>query len=162
MIPSRPRWGRLQRGLEPPTSLGPQTELRDNLQLIDGDRVQLQQVLLNLIINAVEAMSALNEGPRELLISAGKAETGDVRVAVRDSGPGLAAAALERLFEVFYTTNLNGLGMGLSICRSIIEAHDGRWRARTRPAARSFNSRCLPPQCLSKFNVMRPDYRGSD
>jgi signal transduction histidine kinase len=92
MIPSRPRWGRLQRGLEPPTSLGPQTELRDNLQLIDGDRVQLQQVLLNLIINAVEAMSALNEGPRELLISAGKAETGETRFRSRTGGSGSRAS----------------------------------------------------------------------
>ena len=103
-----------------------QTELTDNLPLIDGDRVQLQQVTLNLIVNAVEAMSGLTEGPRELLISAGKAEMGGVLVTVRDSGPGLAPAALERLFEAFYTTKPNGLGMGLSICRSIIEAHDGR------------------------------------
>jgi C4-dicarboxylate-specific signal transduction histidine kinase len=103
-----------------------QTELTDNLPLIDGDRVQLQQVMLNLIVNAVEAMSGLTEGPRELLISAGKAEMGGVLVTVRDSGPGLAPAALERLFEAFYTTKPNGLGMGLSICRSIIEAHDGR------------------------------------
>jgi C4-dicarboxylate-specific signal transduction histidine kinase len=103
-----------------------QTELTDNLPLIDGDRVQLQQVMLSLIVNAVEAMSGLTEGPRELLISAGKAEMGGVLVTVRDSGPGLAPAALERLFEAFYTTKPNGLGMGLSICRSIIEAHDGR------------------------------------
>jgi signal transduction histidine kinase len=107
-----------------------QTELTDNLPLIDGDRVQLQQVMLNLIVNAVEAMSGLTEGPRELLISAGKAEMGGVLVTVRDSGPGLAPAALERLFEAFYTTKPNGLGMGLSICRSIIEAHDGRlWKS---------------------------------
>jgi PAS domain S-box-containing protein len=107
-----------------------QTELTDNLPLIDGDRVQLQQVTLNLIVNAVEAMSGLTEGPRELLISAGKAEMGGVLVTVRDSGPGLAPAALERLFEAFYTTKPNGLGMGLSICRSIIEAHDGRlWKS---------------------------------
>jgi PAS domain S-box-containing protein len=111
-----------------------QTELTDNLPLIDGDRVQLQQVMLNLIVNAVEAMSGLTEGPRELLISAGKAEMGGVLVTVRDSGPGLAPAALERLFEAFYTTKPNGLGMGLSICRSIIEAHHGRlWATANSP-----------------------------
>jgi PAS domain S-box-containing protein len=111
-----------------------QTELTDNLPLIDGDRVQLQQVLLNLIINAVEAMSGHTGGPRELLISTGKAEMGGVPVTVRDSGPGLAPAALERLFEAFYTTKPNGLGMGLSICRSIIEAHHGRlWATANSP-----------------------------
>jgi C4-dicarboxylate-specific signal transduction histidine kinase len=103
-----------------------QTQLAQGLPLIQGDRVQLQQVILNLIINAVEAMSADGEGSRELLISTGKAESGGVLVAVRDSGPGLAPASFQRLFEAFYTTKPGGLGMGLSICRSIIEAHRGR------------------------------------
>ena len=102
------------------------TELAGGLPLICGDRVQLQQVMLNLIINAIEAMSNMDEGPRELLISTAKAEAGDVRVAVRDSGTGLAPAAFERLFEAFYTTKPSGLGLGLSICRSIVEAHGGR------------------------------------
>jgi len=116
-----------------------QTELMDNLPLIDGDRVQLQQVVLNLIINAVEAMSGLIDGPRELLISTGRAETGGVRVAVRDSGPGLAPAALERLFEAFYTTKPNGLGLGLSICHSIIEGHGGRlWASANVPRGTTF------------------------
>jgi PAS domain S-box-containing protein len=104
-------------------------ELADGLPLIQGDRVQLQQVMLNLIINAVEAMRGVSDGPRELLISTGTSDTGDVRVAVRDSGPGLTPAALERLFEPFYTTKPGGLGLGLSICRSIIEAHGGRLSA---------------------------------
>jgi PAS domain S-box-containing protein len=102
------------------------TQLAQGLPLIQGDRVQLQQVILNLIINAVEAMSAAGEGSRELLISTGKAESDGVLVAVRDSGPGLAPASFQRLFEAFYTTKPGGLGMGLSICRSIIEAHRGR------------------------------------
>lgn len=89
----------------------------------------MQQVILNLIINAVEAMSGLSEGSRELLISADKAESGGVIVAVQDSGPGLAPESHERVFEAFYTTKPAGLGMGLSICRSIIEAHEGRLRA---------------------------------
>jgi PAS domain S-box-containing protein len=116
-----------------------QTELVDGLPLIQGDRVQLQQVMLNLMINAVEAMSGVNHGPRELLISTGKSDTGGVCVAVRDSGPGLTPAALERLFEPFYTTKPRGLGLGLSICRSIIEAHGGRlWASANAPRGAVF------------------------
>jgi PAS domain S-box-containing protein len=107
------------------------TEFEDHLPVVEADRVQLQQVLLNLIINALEAMGAANEGPRELLISTGKIESSGVLVAVQDSGPGLEAAMLERVFESFYTTKPTGLGMGLSICRSIIETHGGRLWANT-------------------------------
>ncbi|MER9235010.1 AAA family ATPase [Mesorhizobium sp. M0622] len=103
-----------------------QTELADGLPSIQGDRVELQQVLLNLIINAVEAMSSAGEGVRELLISTGHAELGGVLVSVHDSGPGLAPSNLEHLFRAFYTTKPSGLGLGLSICRSIIEARGGR------------------------------------
>lgn len=102
------------------------TELADGLPLIHGDRVELQQVILNLVINAVEAMSGVSEATRDLLISTGKAEPGHLVVVVRDSGPGLAQATLERVFEAFYTTKRSGLGLGLSICRSIIEAQGGR------------------------------------
>jgi PAS domain S-box-containing protein len=103
-----------------------QAELANDLPQIQGDRVQLQQVILNLIINAVQAMSTMGGGARELLISTGKAESGGVLVAVRDSGPGLAPANLAHVFDAFYTTKPNGMGLGLSICRSIIEAHGGR------------------------------------
>ena len=116
-----------------------QAELADGLPLIRGDRVQLQQVMLNLIINAVEAMTGVSEGPRELLISTAKSETGGVRVAMRDSGPGLAPADLERLFTAFYTTKPKGLGLGLSICRSIVEAHGGRlWASANAPRGAVF------------------------
>jgi PAS domain S-box-containing protein len=108
------------------TGVSVKTELAEGLSLIQGDRVQLQQVILNLIINAVEAMSGVGVGSRELLIRTCNAEPDGVHVAVRDSGPGLAPTNLERLFEAFYTTKPSGLGMGLSICRSIIEAHGGR------------------------------------
>jgi signal transduction histidine kinase len=107
-----------------------QTQLAEGLPRIQGDKVQLQQVILNLIINAVEAMSSVSRGPRELFISTGKDVSG-VLVAVRDSGPGLSPDSLERLFDAFYTTKADGMGMGLSICRSIVQAHGGRiWASR--------------------------------
>jgi PAS domain S-box-containing protein len=116
-----------------------QTQLAEGLPLIQGDRVQLQQVVLNLVINAVEAMSALSEGPRELLISSDITEADGVSVAFRDSGPGLSAASREHVFEAFYTTKSDGLGMGLSICRSIIETHGGRlWATEGEPRGAAF------------------------
>jgi C4-dicarboxylate-specific signal transduction histidine kinase len=103
------------------------TQLAEGLPPIEGDRVQLQQVILNLTINAIEAMSSTNDAPRDLLLSTEKTEPDDgVHVAVRDSGPGLAPVALDSVFDAFYTTKPSGLGLGLSICRSIIEAHGGR------------------------------------
>ena len=117
-----------------------QTQLADDLPILHGDRVQLQQVILNLIINAIQAMSGVNEGTRDLLISTGRAEPDGVFVAVRDSGPGLAPAVLARLFEPFHTTKPGGLGLGLSICRSIIEAHGGRlWANANVPRGAEFN-----------------------
>jgi PAS domain S-box-containing protein len=107
------------------------TQLAEILPAVEGDRVQLQQVVLNLLINAIDAMSGMSEGARELLISSAKTDSDDVLVAVRDSGPGLAPDSLKRLFEAFYTTKPDGLGMGLSICRSIIEAHGGQIWATT-------------------------------
>jgi C4-dicarboxylate-specific signal transduction histidine kinase len=103
-----------------------QTRLTEGLAPVQGDRVQLQQVVLNLILNAVEAMSSVEAGARELLITTEQNQTGDVLVAVRDSGPGIDPDDLERVFEAFYTTKSSGVGMGLSICRSIIDAHGGR------------------------------------
>jgi signal transduction histidine kinase len=103
-----------------------QTALGEGLPSIEGDRVQLQQVVLNLIVNAVQAMGAVVEGPRELLIITAQAEPDGVLVEVKDSGPGLGPESLERLFDPFYTTKPDGLGMGLPICRSIIEAHKGK------------------------------------
>jgi PAS domain S-box-containing protein len=116
----------LTRGEAATTGVSVQTDLADGLPRIYGDRVQLQQVILNLIINAVEAMGGVAELPRALLISTGPAEPDGVRVAVRDSGPGLDPASLEHLFNAFYTTKSGGMGMGLAICRSIIEAHEGQ------------------------------------
>jgi PAS domain S-box-containing protein len=123
-----------------------QTELANDLPLIAGDRIQLQQVILNLLINAIEAMSGASDGPRELWVSSDKiveiaggseegtlenralarAEWTHVLVAVRDSGPGLDPEGINRLFDAFYTTKSQGMGMGLAISRSIVEAHGGR------------------------------------
>jgi C4-dicarboxylate-specific signal transduction histidine kinase len=102
------------------------THFAEKLHPIQGDRVQLQQVLLNLVLNAVEAMDAVKAEARELSISTGQTQTKGVLVVVRDSGPGIDPENLERVFEAFYTTKSNGVGMGLAICRSIIEAHGGR------------------------------------
>jgi len=114
------------------------TQLSEGLPAIQGDRVQLQQVILNLLINAIEAMSGMSEGPRELLISTAKTDAG-VLVSVRDSGSGLMLESVEQLFESFYTTKPGGLGMGLSICRSIIEAHGGRlWASANEPRGAIF------------------------
>jgi signal transduction histidine kinase len=121
--------------------------------MILGDRIQLQQVMLNLLVNAIEAMSGMHDGSRELWIKsekvaeiAGRGSEGDLLpdralaesegshelVTVRDSGPGLDLKGLDRLFDAFYTTKPQGLGMGLAISRSIIEAHGGRlWATAT-------------------------------
>src|SRR5437868_1496626 len=116
-----------------------QTQLADGLPLILGDRIQLQQVMLNLIFNAVEAMSEAQDGPRELLIRTDQDRPGGVLVAVQDSGPGLKPESIDRLFDAFYTTKPGGMGMGLSICRSIVEAHGGRmWATANVPQGAAF------------------------
>jgi signal transduction histidine kinase/ligand-binding sensor domain-containing protein len=102
------------------------TELAPDLPAVEGDRVQIQQVLLNLIMNAIEAMASVDGGQRELLIQSGHAEPGWVAVEVRDTGAGLPPDGIEALFDAFYTTKPTGLGMGLSISRSIVEAHGGK------------------------------------
>ena len=102
-------------------------------------------MVLNLILNAIEAMAGRGEGPQKLLIATGRAESGEVLVSVRDSGPGFAPESLDHLFEAFYTTKPNGLGMGLSICRSIVESHAGRlWASANAPHGAVFQF-TLPP-----------------
>ena len=103
-----------------------QTRLGDEMPPILGDRIQVQQVILNLMINAIEAMNGINDAPRELLVSSAKDDSQSVLVAVRDSGPGLDPKSLDHLFTAFFTTKPQGMGMGLAISRSIIEAHGGR------------------------------------
>jgi len=116
-----------------------QTGLADGLSPVQGDRVQVQQVVLNLVLNAVEAMGSVEAGARELSISTAQDQTDGVLVEVRDSGPGIGPEQVERVFEAFYTTKSNGTGMGLSICRSIIDAHGGRlWAEANEPRGAVF------------------------
>ena len=102
------------------------THLSPDVPAVLGDRIQVQQVLLNLMMNAIEAMIITKEGPRELWVGAEKHDAQYVVVRVQDSGPGIAPPQQDRLFEAFYSTKPGGLGMGLAICRSIVEAHGGR------------------------------------
>jgi PAS domain S-box-containing protein len=115
------------------------TELANGLPRIWGDRVQLHQVILNLIMNAVEAMNDVSEGSRELVIGSNVDTPDGVIVTVRDSGPGLKQDSFNQLFDPFFTTKPTGLGMGLSICRSITEAHGGRfWASANAPRGAIF------------------------
>ena len=109
-----------------------QAELAGDLAPVAGDRVQLQQVALNLVINAIEAMSRVDGRPRELVITTRNAEDNQVRTMIEDSGPGLDRDAIPRIFDSFYSTKPGGMGMGLSISRSIIEAHGGKLWATAR------------------------------
>jgi len=116
-----------------------QTQFGEGLGPIEGDRVQLQQVVLNLILNAIEAMRSIDGGARELLISTEQVGTSGVVVAVHDSGPGIDPEFRERVFEAFYTTKSSGVGMGLSICRTIIDSHGGRlWAEANAPLGAVF------------------------
>ncbi|MGF7136381.1 signal transduction histidine kinase [Paraburkholderia sp. EB58] len=123
----------LTRGEAAKSAVSVLTVLGDALPLVLGDRVQLQQVMLNLVINAIESMNGVSDGVRELLVSTENADCGYVLVSVRDSGPLFALDRAELLFTPFYTTKPTGLGMGLSICRSIIEAHGGQLWAGANP-----------------------------
>jgi C4-dicarboxylate-specific signal transduction histidine kinase len=114
-------------------------QMSEGLPRILADRVQLQQVTLNLVMNAIEAMKEVNDRSRKLLISTSAAEPAGVLVKISDSGPGLPFVNSERIFEPFYTTKESGLGMGLSICRSIVEAHGGQlWATSNEPRGAVF------------------------
>jgi C4-dicarboxylate-specific signal transduction histidine kinase len=121
------------------------TELGDDIPTVVGDRVQLQQVLVNLILNGADAMNTVADRPRRLIVRSG-ADNGVVSVDVEDSGIGLAADRPERMFEAFYSTKPNGLGMGLSISRSIVEAHGGRLWATPNDGPGATLHFTLPPE----------------
>jgi PAS domain S-box-containing protein len=117
-----------------------QTRFAEGLLPVHGDRVQLQQVVLNLILNAVDAMGSFDAGERKLLVSIEQSQTNGILATVRDTGPGIAPEHRERVFETFYTTKSGGVGMGLSICRSIIDAHGGRlWADANEPRGAVFH-----------------------
>jgi PAS domain S-box-containing protein len=140
-----------------------QTRLAEGLFPIHADRVQLQQVVMNLLLNAVEAMGASQAGARELLISTEQNHKG-VLVAVRDSGPGIDAAHLERVFDPFYTTKSRGMGMGLSICRSIMDAHGGRLWAEAngvRGTVFQFSLPCAENQLMDPLHGSQVPSEGS-
>lgn len=122
-----------------------QTDLAADLPQVVGDRVQLQQVLLNLLMNGIEAMKDVTDRPRVLLIQSRCDAAGAALVAVHDTGIGLEPQAEERIFDGFYTTKTEGLGMGLTICRMIVEAHVGRlWASAVAPFGSVFQF-TLPP-----------------
>src|SRR5271168_2582414 len=119
------------------------TKFAKDLPIITGDRVQLQQVVLNLILNALQAMGTVSEDARQMLIATSQTEMNDLCIGVQDTGPGLSPENLSRLFEPFYTTKPNGMGMGLAICRSIVEAHGGHLWA----------TACEPHGALFQFTI---------
>jgi len=131
-----------------------QSRLASGMAPVLGDRVQLQQVVLNLVLNAVEAMSSVEADERALLISTEQSEENGTLVAVRDSGPGIDPARFELVFEAFYSTK-SGMGMGLSICRSIIAAHGGRlWAAANEPRGALFQFTL--PSVEAKSSIVGP------
>jgi PAS domain S-box-containing protein len=139
----------LTRGEATKNRVSVRTQLAEGLPLVEADRTQLQQVMLNLIINAVHAIVDCSQARREVLISTSRDGSSGVLVSVLDSGKGISPEQLERLFDPFYTTKPGGMGMGLSICRSIIESHGGRiWAAANLPQGAAFHF--IVPQHYSK------------
>jgi PAS domain S-box-containing protein len=133
-------------------------ELTENLPPVYGDRVQLQQVILNLLLNAADAMTDIDDRPRDLVVSTTRDEVDRIRVAIRDAGVGFDPETADRLFEAFYTTKTSGMGIGLSVSRSIIERHHGRmWAARNDgPGATfSFSIPCAPERLLERAHGTR-------
>ena len=139
------------------------TRFAQGLPVVHADQIQVQQVVLNLITNAVQAMSGVREGARQLRISTGRTTSGDILVAVQDSGPGLDTESFDHLFDAFYSSKPHGLGIGLSICGAIIHAHGGQlWASPSEPHGAIFQftlplirSDRMPrvPQCHSKIEV---------
>ena len=134
-----------------------QSEFADDLPPVAGDRVQLQQVILNLVRNASDAMSDVDDRPRQLVIRTERDECDRVRLTVQDSGVGLTPQAMHRLFEAFYTTKSGGMGIGLSVSRSIIESHQGRLSAAPNDGPEATFSFSIPrePEGLTETEYLR-------
>jgi C4-dicarboxylate-specific signal transduction histidine kinase len=133
-----------------------QTEFSADIPLVSADRVQLQQVILNLLLNAADAMSGVDNRPRKLLVQTQLLDDGRVKLAVRDSGTGVDPRTVEKLFEAFYTTKTDGMGVGLSICRSIIESHNGRLWAEPNDEFGATFSFCVPTVTALPLTVPQP------
>jgi PAS domain S-box-containing protein len=130
----------LTRGEAAKNHISLQTQFAKDLPFVEADRTQLQQVMLNLIMNAIHALNEVGQAPRELFISTSMDGSAGVLVSVRDSGKGISPQQFDRLFDPFYTTKSDGMGMGLSICRSIIESHGGRiWAVANHPQGAAFH-----------------------
>lgn len=130
-----------------------QSELADDLPPVFGSRIQIQQVLFNLFSNAIEAMDAVTDDDRLLRVGSTFRPSRDVLVSVTDSGPGLAPKDVNRIFDPFFTTKSQGMGMGLSICRSIVEAHEGRLSARAGAERGAVFEITLPAADMSKLSA---------
>jgi C4-dicarboxylate-specific signal transduction histidine kinase len=116
------------------------TELAPGAPSVSGDRVQLQQVILNLAMNGIESIAGLENEPKRLMIRSALSNPGELLVSVEDTGAGIDAEHVDRLFAPFFTTKPKGIGMGLPICRSIVEAHGGRlWAAKNEPRGAAFH-----------------------
>jgi PAS domain S-box-containing protein len=134
-----------------------QTDLADGLPPVNADRVQLQQVILNLLLNAADAMDGIEDRPRSVLVRTELEGDGAVRLEVRDAGRGFDPGTVEKLFEAFHTTKANGMGVGLTICRSIIESHKGRLWATLNDGPGATFSICIP--CASADSISQPPSR---
>jgi signal transduction histidine kinase len=155
----------LLRGEATRYSISVRTELAADLPPVTGDRVQLQQVMMNLVTNSIDAMKVV-DGTRELAIKSQRAENEHLRVSVSDTGVGLPPGQADQIFNAFFTTKPHGTGMGLRICRSIIESHGGRlWAADNSPRGASFHfalhakseAKGMTPQALTRFSASSND-----
>jgi PAS domain S-box-containing protein len=135
-----------------------QADFAEDAPLVNGDRVQLQQVILNLLLNAVDAMAGVDDRPRTLLVQTELDDGGGVKLAVRDSGSGVDPHAVERLFDPFYTTKAHGMGVGLSISRSIIESHDGSLWATANDGPGATFSFCIPGALEGRASAFRDGF----
>jgi len=129
-----------------------QMDLADDLPLVNGDRVQLQQVIINLFRNAIDAMKEIEDRPRQLLIQTERDGAENVRLTVQDTGIGFAPETADRLFESFFTTKEDGMGIGLSVSHSIIQAHHGRLWASANDGPGSSFSFSIPPDYSAEPN----------
>ena len=136
-------------------------ELAPTLPSVLGDRVQLQQVIINLIVNGMEAMASISDRPRELVVRSQLDETGQVLIAVQNSGVGIDPENANKFFSAFFTTKPSGMGMGLSICRSIVEAHGGRvWACANKPRGAVFRFHVALRTGRDRFRRARPHKAG--